>query len=76
VSVHQGSVLGLTLFNTFINDTDSGTECTLSKFANDTKLSSAADTLEGSDANQRDLDKIDNMNLKKFNKAKCKVHLC
>ena len=76
MSVHQGSVLGLTLFNTFINDTDSGTECTLSKFANDTKLSSAADTLEGSDANQRDLDKIDNMNLKKFNKAKCKVHLC
>jgi len=72
----QESVLAPALFNIFINDINNELECTLSKFANDTKLRCAVVTLEGSKAIQRDLNKVERgacVNLMRPNIAKCKV---
>jgi len=60
-------------FNIFVSDTDRGIECTLSKFP---KLCSEVNTLEGKEAIQMDLERLekwDHANTMKFNKARCKV---
>ncbi|KAJ7426227.1 rna-directed dna polymerase from mobile element jockey-like [Willisornis vidua] len=70
---HKGSILGPVLF---MNDLDAGLEGIQSKFADDTKLGAAIDSLEGREALKRDLDKLEGWamtNHMKFNKGKCHI---
>ena len=57
--VPQGSILGLVLFNVFINDLDEGINFTFSYFADDTKMGNVTDTLEGCTTIQQDLDRLE-----------------
>ena len=60
----------------FISDIDSWVVCTLSNFADDTKLYAVVDKPGVRDVIQRDPDQLEQWaqeNLMRFNKAKCKV---
>ncbi|PKU46738.1 rna-directed dna polymerase from mobile element jockey-like [Limosa lapponica baueri] len=72
----QGLILGKILLKVFINDLDSGTKCSLSMFADDTKLRGAVDTPDRCAAIQKDLKRYEkwaDTNLRKFSKGKSQV---
>ena len=74
--VPQGSVLGPVLFLIYVNDLDDGLMCKVSKFADDTKLTSKVITTQEKEALQSDLDRLTcwaNKWQMKFNVDKCKV---
>ena len=58
-SVPWESVLGPVLFDIFVGNMESGIKSTFSKFADDTKLSITVIMLEGRDAIQRDLGRLE-----------------
>ena len=74
--VPQGSVLGPILFIIYVNDMDNGILGTISKFADDTKLSHRAKTERDSQKIQDDLNQLVAWSEKwqmKFNVAKCSI---
>uniref|UniRef100_A0A8C5MJL4 Reverse transcriptase domain-containing protein n=1 Tax=Leptobrachium leishanense TaxID=445787 RepID=A0A8C5MJL4_9ANUR len=74
--VPQGSVIGLILFNLFINELEIVIESHVSVFADDTNLGKVIQCEQDVTSLQRDLDRLGDWALKwqmKFNLDKCKV---
>ena len=72
----SGSVLGLVLFNLFINDLETGISSEVAKFADDTKLFWEVKTGRDWEELQKDLSKLGEWAAKwqmHFNIRKCKV---
>ena len=72
--VPQGSVLGPILFLCYVNDLDADIVNIIKKFADDTKISGPADTVENCQSLQTDLNKISEWAKKwgmDFNLNKC-----
>jgi len=55
--VHQGLILGPVLFN--VSYLDGGVQCTISKPDDNSKLGGAVDSLQGQEALQRPLDRLE-----------------
>lgn len=73
-AVPQGSVLGPALLNIFNTSLEIGFKCSISKFADDTKLEGAVDSPERPKALQMYLDRSERqamINGMKFKKLKC-----
>ena len=74
--VSQGSAPEPVLLNTFMHDLEEVKDCTLSRFADDTKLEGTVKSLEGRTAIQMDQDKMEewaDKNLTKFSKGTSRV---
>lgn len=78
-SVPLGCILGLVLLIILISDLDDGIECSVSQFADNTKLGEVADMPEGHSAIQGDhskLEKWSDRKLMKFDKKSKSLHPC
>lgn len=69
-------ILRSVILNIFINNLSDGTECSISKFANEMKLGGGVDPSEGCSAIHGDLGRLEKCterNLMELSKEKCKV---